>query len=125
LLDKSRAPLDRLHAYIFATMERAQAEQVYRGCLYGNFTAEAANNSEPIRERLHEIYETVRSGFADCLRDAVASGDIRPGLDCDEMAGFFVTSLQGAILLSKAYRDVGPIERAERMLFSMIEKKAA
>lgn len=114
-------PLDRLRAYIDRVRSRTEGEGGRRrGCLYGNFTAEASDHSEPIRRRLTEIFEDTRAAFAHCLRAAVAAGQARSDLDCDEMAGFIVSSLQGAILLSKAYRDTTPIDRCERLLLGMI-----
>ena len=38
------------------------------GCLFGNFTAEASDHSEPIRLRLVEIFAEVQDSIAYCLR---------------------------------------------------------
>ena len=42
-------PLQRLRAYIDASKERLHRHEMRNGCLYGNFTAEACDHSEPIR----------------------------------------------------------------------------
>jgi TetR/AcrR family transcriptional repressor of nem operon len=41
-------------------------------------------------------------------------------LDCDETAGFVVSSLQGAILIAKAERSPAPLERFKTILFSRV-----
>jgi len=51
------------------------------------------------------------------LRAGVRAGEITKPIDCDDVAGFIVSSLQGAILLSKAQRSPEPVERFKRILF--------
>ena len=58
------------------------------GCLLGNFTAEASEHSEKLRNRLVEIFAEVTEAIADCLRAAVAAGELRADIDCDEVAAF-------------------------------------
>ena len=43
-----------------------------------------------------------------------------PGFDCEETAGFIVSSLQGAILLAKAQRSPAPVERFKQILFATV-----
>jgi len=113
-------PLQRLGAYIDATKDRLNRNGMRNGCLYGNFTAEASDHSEILRERLVEIFAEVQASFAYCLRAAVKAGELSPNLDCDEIAAFIVSSLQGANLLAKAQRSPVPIERFKQILFSTI-----
>jgi TetR/AcrR family transcriptional regulator, transcriptional repressor for nem operon len=113
-------PLQRLGAYIDATKDRLNRNGMRNGCLYGNFTAEASDHSEILRQRLVEIFAEVQASFAYCLRAAVKAGELSPNLDCDEIAAFIVSSLQGANLLAKAQRSPVPIERFKQILFSTI-----
>jgi TetR/AcrR family transcriptional repressor of nem operon len=120
LLNDALPPLQRLRGYIDANMNRLNQDGMRNGCLFGNFTAEASDHSEIIRNRLVEIFAEVQRAVAYCLRAAVAAGEVPQGIDCDEVAGFFVSSLQGANLLAKAVRDPAPVERFKHILFSMI-----
>jgi TetR/AcrR family transcriptional repressor of nem operon len=113
-------PLERLTAYIDTTENRLNQDSMRNGCLIGNFTAEASENSEAIRSRLITAFAETREAFAYCLRAAVAAGEVRADIDTSEIAGFIVSSLQGAILLSKAHRSPEPIERFKRVLFSTV-----
>ena len=90
------------------------------GCLIGNFSAEASERSEVIRKRLIEIYEEMRRSVAYCLKAGVKIGEVPRKTECDELAGFLIASLQGAILQSKAERTAVPIERFKRLLFSTL-----
>jgi TetR/AcrR family transcriptional repressor of nem operon len=120
LRNDARRPLERLTDYIERTKDRLNRDSMRNGCLFGNFTAESSDNSEPIRSRIVEIFAETRAAFAYCLRAAVAAGEVRPTLDCEEVAGFIVSSLQGAILLSKAHRSPEPIERFKRILLTSV-----
>ncbi|MDB5409044.1 MAG: transcriptional regulator, TetR family [Rhodospirillales bacterium] len=113
-------PLRRLDAYIEASKSRLNRDSMRNGCLFGNFTAEASDHSAIIRERLVEIFAEIQESIAYCLRAAVAAGEVPATIDCDEVAGFVVSSLQGANLLAKAQRSPVPVERFKRILFSMV-----
>ncbi len=113
-------PLQRLRAYIEANKNRLNQDGMRNGCLFGNFTAEASDHSEVIRHRLVEIFAEVRQSVAYCLRAAVQAGELPPDFDCDEVAGFVVSSLQGANLIAKAERTPAPVERFLHVLFSKV-----
>jgi TetR/AcrR family transcriptional regulator, transcriptional repressor for nem operon len=113
-------PLERLGAYIDATKNRLNQDGMRNGCLFGNFTAEASDHSEVIRQRLVEIFAEVQDSVAYCLRAAVEVGELPPDFDCDDVAGFVVSSLQGANLLAKAQRSPVSVERFKQILFTRI-----
>jgi TetR/AcrR family transcriptional repressor of nem operon len=113
-------PLQRLSGWIDANKNRLNRDSMRNGCLLGNFTAEASDHSEVIRHRLVEIFAQVQASVAYCLKAAVAAGELPPTVDCDKIAGFVVSSLQGANLLAKAQRDPAPVERFKEVLFSTV-----
>jgi TetR/AcrR family transcriptional repressor of nem operon len=122
LLNDSLAPLDRLSAYIDANQARMAQTGMRNGCLFGNFTAEASDHSEAMREKLLDVFAEIRANIATCLRAAAAAGDLPAAADPDDLAAFILTALQGANLLSKAERSPAPIERLRRLLFTKILK---
>lgn len=113
-------PLQRLRAYIDANKERLNRDGMRNGCLFGNFTAEASDSSELIRQRLVEIFAEVQQAVTYCLNAAVKAGELPKSFECDEVAGFIVSSLQGANLLAKAQRSPIPVERFKTILFSQV-----
>lgn len=123
LRNEELPPLQRLRAYIDAGKNRLNREAMRTGCLFGNFMAESTDNSEPIRLRLLEILAEVRGAIAQCLRAAVHAGEIAPATDCDEIAAFIVSSLQGANLVAKAERSPVPVERFKEVLFGTVLKR--
>jgi TetR/AcrR family transcriptional repressor of nem operon len=113
-------PLARLRDYIDTNKARLNKDSMRNGCLFGNFTAEASDHSELIRNRLVEIYAEVQDAIAYCLKAAIKAGELPADFQCDDVAGFIVSSLQGANLLAKAQRSPVPVDRFERVLFSMV-----
>lgn len=113
-------PLARLRGYIDATKARLNEDSMRNGCLFGNFTAEACDHSELIRQRLVEIFAEVQDAVADCLKAAVRAGELPADFKCDDVAGFVVSSLQGANLLSKAQRSPVPVDCFQQVLFSTV-----
>jgi len=120
LRNDGRPPLARLAAYVDAIEDQLSGDEMRCGCLFGNFAAEVSDHSEPIRRRVVEIFAEVRDSISYCLRAAVAAGELNANRDCDELAGFILSSLEGAILLSKAYRSPAPIDRFKSVLFDVI-----
>jgi TetR/AcrR family transcriptional repressor of nem operon len=120
LLNEALTPRERLATYIDANKARMNQDGMRNGCLFGNFTAEASDHSEAMREKLVAVFAEVRENLSACLRAAVTAGDAAKDLDCDEMAGFIVSGLQGANLLCKAQRSAEPIERFKRVLLKQL-----
>ena len=120
LTNDALAPLQRLRAFIDANRTRLERDGMRTGCLLGNFAAESCDHSEAIRQLLVEIFAELRTAIAGCLRAAVTTGDLPANLDCDAVAGFVLSSFQGAILLAKAERDPAPLERFRDLLFSKV-----
>jgi TetR/AcrR family transcriptional regulator, transcriptional repressor for nem operon len=118
----SLPPLKRLRAFVDAQIKYLNRIGWRNGCLIGNFSAEASEHSEVIRKRLIEIYEEMRQAVGYCLRAAVKSDELSRKNDCDELAGFLIASLQGAILQSKAERSSVPIERYKHLIFSSLRR---
>jgi TetR/AcrR family transcriptional repressor of nem operon len=113
-------PLQRLGLYIDGVKNRQRNDGMRNGCLFGNFTAETCDQSESIRHRLVEIFVELQGSFAYCLDAAVKAGELPADFQVDDVAGFIVSSLQGAHLIAKAQRSAAPIERFRYLLFSSV-----
>ena len=120
LRNDSLPPLERLRGFVDAQIKYLHRTGWRNGCLIGNFSAEASEHSEIIRKRIVEIFEELRKSVAYCLRAAVKNGELPRKTDCDELGGFLIASLQGAVLESKAERSAIPVERFKRLIFSTL-----
>jgi len=117
-------PLRRLRAWIDGQLEYLRKDHMRRGCLYGNLSAEASEASEAIRFRVASVFAENQASVAYCLQAAIDGGELAPNTDAQELAGFIVSSLQGAILVAKSQRSPAPVKRFERVLFERLLPRA-
>jgi TetR/AcrR family transcriptional repressor of nem operon len=113
-------PFRRLRAWIEGQLEYLVKDDMRRGCLYGNLSAEASETSDAIRFRVASVFAENQASVAYCLQAAIDAGELASDADVQELAGFIVSSLQGAILVAKAQRSAIPVERLERVLFERL-----
>ncbi|MEB0043324.1 MULTISPECIES: TetR family transcriptional regulator C-terminal domain-containing protein [unclassified Pseudomonas] len=117
LHNASLSPLARLRSYFDFHQQTLENGCLNIGCLYGNLAAEASEHSDIIRNRLVEIFSSLQDNIADCLKQAVAAGELHEGFECEKTALFIVSSLQGAVLLGKAQRSTDPLKNLIHILF--------
>jgi len=118
--NETLSPLARIRAHIEAYRSFLRQNGCQRGCLCGNFAAEASDQSELLRKRNSEIFEEIQRRIVDCLKEAVKAGEISRPAKYDDVANFIVGGLQGALLLGKSSRSVLPLDQFERILFSQV-----
>ncbi len=115
LEDRSRSPVDRLHAY-FDTVRGKLADADWRhGCLIGNMSLETAEHSDLLRERLAAVLDGVSVAFARVVGEGQAAGEIRLDFSAEDVASALMASWQGAMLRMKVERSSAPIDRFKRV----------
>ncbi|WP_397452236.1 TetR/AcrR family transcriptional regulator [Pseudomonas sp. NA-150] len=120
LLNEALSPLARLRSYFDWHQQYLECGCVKIGCLYGNFAAEASEHSDIIRARLVEIFATLQDIISHCLTAALAAGEVRKDLDCQQTACFIVASLQGAMLVGKAQRTTASMQSLTQIVFGTV-----
>jgi TetR/AcrR family transcriptional repressor of nem operon len=123
LEDWGLSPRDRLRRYLDIITGRLASAEFERGCLIGDFSLEAAPQSEMLRTRLAEIFAEWRAPFAACIAEGQATGEIAATFASEELAEFLLSSWEGAILRMKVARNAEPLERFKRIVFSAVFKE--
>jgi TetR/AcrR family transcriptional repressor of nem operon len=118
--DRSRSPRERLRRYLEGVTSRLAADHFTRGCLIGDFSLETTQVSEPLRQRLQEIYAEWLKPFAACIAEAQSTGEISDRFAADDLADFLLSSWEGAILRMKVERDPAPLDRFRRIAFGTV-----
>src|SRR5258705_2564210 len=113
-------PLRRLRAWIDLQIAFLKKAEFRSGCLIGNFSIEASDQSELIRQRLAEMFQDINESIVYCLKAAVDAGELPASTDIREAAGFLYSSWHGAILQSKVDLSIKPLKRFKKVLFSLI-----
>jgi TetR/AcrR family transcriptional repressor of nem operon len=121
--DPSRTPRERLLLYLDIITARLETDGFTRGCLIGDFSLEAAPQSEMLREHLATVFAEWRAPFAACVAEGQAAGDIATTFAPDDLADFLLASWEGAILRMKVERNAAPLERFKRIAFATVFKE--
>ena len=123
LEDRSLNPRERLGRYLDIITGRFAAAKFGRGCLIGDFSLEAAPQSEMLRTRLTEIFAEWRAPFAACIAEGQATGEIAATFAPEDLADFLLSSWEGAILRMKVERNAEPLECFKRIAFATMFKE--
>jgi TetR/AcrR family transcriptional repressor of nem operon len=121
--DADRRPRERLRLYLDLITDRLVAAEFSRGCLIGDFSLEAAPQSEMLRTRLAEIFSEWRAPFAVCIAEGQGAGEIATTFAPEDLAEFLLSSWEGAILRMKVERNAEPLERFKRIVFATVFKE--
>ena len=121
--DATRSPRQRLRLYLDLITDRLAQDQFRRGCLIGDFSLEAAPQSERLRARLAEIFAEWRAPFAACIAEGQAAGEIARTFAPEDLAEFLLASWEGAIMRMKVERAAEPLERFKRIAFATMFKE--
>jgi len=101
-------PLHRLRQLFEATQAAQQAGQqscgTVSGCMFGNLTLELSNQTEPVRERLQQIFDAQVELVEHVIAEALERGDVAV-TDTREAARSVVAQLEGQVLFAKLYNN--------------------
>ncbi|MEV4758470.1 TetR/AcrR family transcriptional regulator [Micromonospora sp. NPDC049559] len=113
VLGGDEQPLYRLRRLFEATADVQRAGQrscgTVSGCLFGNLTLELSNQTESIRARLQEIFESQVEMVRAVVDEARERGDVGV-VDATEAARAIVAQLEGQVLFAKLYNDADRLD---------------
>lgn len=120
LEDSSLTPLERLKAFTREASAGVARFEFKRGCLIGNLGQEMASIEEEFRVVLLEVISDWRQRFRNCLDEAKASKEIATPIDSAELARFFWSAWEGAVLCAKLERSTAPLENVSSLFFEQM-----
>ncbi|HEV2675068.1 MAG TPA: TetR family transcriptional regulator C-terminal domain-containing protein [Aliidongia sp.] len=123
LADDGLPAADRLRRYLDVITGKLALEDWTRGCMIGNFSLEVACHSEPLRQRLSDIFAEWRVPFASCIAEGQAAGDITTAFSADDLADFLLSGWQGAMMRMKVDRSPEPLERFKKIIAAALFAK--
>lgn len=81
------------------------------GCFVGSISAECSPSNENIRLHCFEIYENWKNLFMSGLHGLQEKSLLSKDANKDELAEYFLSSVQGAFLMAKTLKDIKAIQR--------------
>jgi TetR/AcrR family transcriptional repressor of nem operon len=114
------APRARLEAYFDDRIKAFRTAGYGRGCLLGNFSAEAADHSALIRDRLARHFGAWSQLFEDCIAEAQQQGTIDDHFPAALLARFVLNSWEGALLRMRAEKSDAALIEFKQIVFGKL-----
>lgn len=121
LLEERRDARSRLHAVLEVFKSFLTDPPVRGGCPMLNAAIEADDALPALRPSVRRALEGWRTAIKGILERGIARGELRRDLDPESFSSVMLASLEGAVMLSKMYRDPVHIERVLRFLELQID----
>ena len=105
LTEASTPPLTRLRNHFEALAADIENFDYERGCVYGNFSLEAADHIPAIREGVRDAFDLWAKPIAAAIREAQEGGSITSAQEPETLARFLLNAWEGAIVGERATKD--------------------
>ncbi|HUG97679.1 MAG TPA: TetR/AcrR family transcriptional regulator [Gammaproteobacteria bacterium] len=119
-------PIERIFALLARYRQLVLDTECFYGCPIGSLALELHEPDPPVRERLAANFTAWTGAVCDCLE---AAGPRLPSwLDCEELARFVLSVMEGGVMQARTYRDVTAFDAGVAQLrryFEQLEHAAA
>ena len=95
-----------------------------RGCPFGTVGNELTENEGLIRQDLRHLFQVVKHKLATFFVREKALGRLRKDANEEDLAGFCIATVQGAMLMGKIERDSQTVEIAFREALKHLRRYA-
>jgi TetR/AcrR family transcriptional repressor of nem operon len=103
-------PIERVFAVLDGYRRLLQATDFALGCPIGNLTLETCNGHLQVRLLLVENFDAWTSAVSKLISEA--SGRLPEGVDPSALARHVLATMEGAVMLARAYRSFEPFDQA-------------
>jgi AcrR family transcriptional regulator len=107
-------PIERIFGILDGYRRGLLATGFLRGCPIGNLALELADSHPSARELIAANFTGWREAIERCLADA--AGRLPDSVDRPALALFVLTTMEGAVMLARAYRQIEPYDNAVTQL---------
>ena len=114
VFDRVTDPIERIFGILDAYRRGLLMTSYQHGCPIGNLALELADSHPAARELLAVNFTGWRKAIEQCLTE---SADRLPEtLDREQLALFVLTTMEGAVMLARSYKDITPYDAAVTQL---------
>jgi len=118
-LDAIPNAVDRLKHLVANFVERRGV--IPGGCPLLNTAIDTDDGNSVLRERARQALSSWRSYLVSVIRAGIKAREIRPKIDAKKVATLFISSLEGAIMLSRLERSEEALRAVQAHLESYLE----
>lgn len=123
-LEGKEVPVERLSALLEAYRTLLEEPALRGGCPILNTAVESDDTHPALRERARAAMDSWRALFRNTIERGIARGTVR-AVDADEVASVMISTIEGAVMMSKLYSDRVHLERAINHLQRYVEEDLA
>jgi TetR/AcrR family transcriptional regulator, transcriptional repressor for nem operon len=113
-------PIERVFALLAAYRQALVTTECQYACPIGSLALELHEPDLPVRERLAANFRAWTDAVQQCLQAAGAR--LPRDLDRRELAAFVLTTMEGAVMQARTFRDVESFDGAVRQLRGLFER---
>jgi AcrR family transcriptional regulator len=114
VFDRVTDPIERIFGILDGYRRGLLLTSFQHGCPIGNLTLELADSHPAVRPLLAVNFTGWRKVIEQCLGE---SAHLLPAaLDREQLAMFVLTTMEGAVMLARAYQDIEPYDAAVTQL---------
>jgi TetR/AcrR family transcriptional repressor of nem operon len=114
--------LDRLHAIISVFSQIPANPPVPGGCPVMNAGIENDDGNPALRDRARDAMDGLRGLVIRVAKGGIQRGEVRAGVDPEALASVMISTLEGAVMLSRLYDDPAHAARAAEHLQQYLEQ---
>ena len=107
-------PIEQIFAILNGYRKLLRAMDFQLGCPIGNLALEVSNNHPKIRHLIAENFEVWRGEIEDLIDEA--SDRFPAKTKPTPLARFVIATMEGAVMLARAYRSLEPFDQAVNQL---------
>lgn len=121
--DRLDDPIERIFGLMYGYRVMLQKTQFSHGCPIGNLAIELAETHPNTRPLLAANFDNWRRAIAECLE--AARNRLPEDVDPDGLALFVLTTMEGAVMLARTYRNLEGYDSAMTSLRDYFERLIA
>jgi TetR/AcrR family transcriptional regulator, transcriptional repressor for nem operon len=91
-----------------------------KGCLFGNFPMEMADQSKTARDRLSSVFAGWSRSLAICIREGQEVGLMNADISAEALASFLINAWVGAVMRAEVDRDDSAMREFLTIAFDQI-----
>lgn len=110
LEDQTKSPIKRIKAFCDEATKGVARYEFKRGCLIGNLGQEMASLEEGFRLELFTVISDWRKRIEECIDEGKRIGEIQTNKNSKDLAKFFWSAWEGAVLCSKLERSTSTLK---------------
>lgn len=103
--------IERLEAIVEVFSSFVNNPPIKGGCPLLNTAVESDDAHPALRDRAQQAMNSWRKLISQIIEKGISRGEIRSGVDADEIATIIIATLEGAMMMSKLYGDAIHMER--------------